>query len=657
MKKKNALEEYEQAEEEAFAIKMEEETIEEVHSTIDWSEFGQEFEKPGLADEDQEETQDLEENQEESEAQEEAQANKEEKEEKPKAKKTSTKKKSSSTPKDKKSDSATKKKTSTGTKTKKSKKEEPVEDKKDEEIPVVENVTEPKEEVVNNEQTNEEATTNPEVTENVASEETKEEATPIVNEETKEEVKEEEAAPQVEPAEAPTEEVKEETKEEVSEEAPIVNEEPKEEVKEEEAAPQVEPTETPSEEVKEETKEEVSEETPIVNEETKEEVKEEAAPQVEPTETPSEEVKEETKEEVSEEAPTVNEETKEEATPQVEPTEVPTEEVKEEAKEEVSDVTPTVTQEVKEEVKEEPKEEDKEEKAEEPMKPVRPPFRKMVRPESRKETKVFTLNKQPKAQMPTLPKNKLKKEALVTEDKDKIIELLNKGISEGFTYLFTPATDFNNNVVYIQLHQCVEIDENTRIMEEVFVPVAEENDLIFQTNKLAIEKTLEEAKKKVDIKFAVSLSTKYLSSQEKIDELVELLARCPSNIILIIDAIKVKDCDEEQIARLYDLLNKTNLRMMLDNVEDARVSLLFELPVYYLRIDGDYYIDRTPAQTSLLSFYASFTKNAKIHLSCKNINELSQVAFINKYSKRIEGDAVMSARLSVNDIQSSLRKK
>ena len=600
MKKKNALEEYELAEEEAFAIQMEEETIEEVHSTIDWSEFGQEFEKPGLADEDQEETQDLEEeNQEESEAQEEAQANKEEKEEKPKAKKTSTKKKSSSTPKDKKSDSATKKKTSTGTKTKKSKKEEPVEDKKDEENPVVENVIEPKEEVVNNEQPNEETTTNPEVLENVASEETKEETTPIVNEETKE--------------------VQEEVK--VEEENSLV-EEPKEEV------PPVEEEKKPAKKAKKASKKAGKEE------------QEKQVEEVVVTEEPKEEVAKE-----------------EEATLQVEPTEVPTEEVKEEAKEEVSDVTPTTNEEVKEEVKEEPKEEAKEEKAEEPMKPVRPPFRKMVRPESRKETKVFTLNKQPKAQMPTLPKNKLKKEALVTEDKDKIIELLNKGINEGFTYLFTPATDFNNNVVYIQLHQCVEIDENTRIMEEVFVPVAEENDLIFQTNKLAIEKTLEEAKKKVDIKFAVSLSTKYLSSQEKIDELVELLARCPSNIILIIDAIKVKDCDEEQIARLYDLLNKTNLRMMLDNVEDARVSLLFELPVYYLRIDGDYYIDRTPAQTSLLSFYASFTKNAKIHLSCKNINELSQVAFINKYSKRIEGDAVMSARLSVNDIQSSLRKK
>ena len=600
MKKKNALEEYELAEEEAFAIQMEEETIEEVHSTIDWSEFGQEFEKPGLADEDQEETQDLEEeNQEESEAQEEAQANKEEKEEKPKAKKTSTKKKSSSTPKDKKSDSATKKKTSTGTKTKKSKKEEPVEDKKDEENPVVENVTEPKEEVVNNEQPNEEATTNPEVTENVASEETKEEATPIVNEETKE--------------------VQEEVK--VEEENSLV-EEPKEEV------PPVEEEKKPAKKAKKASKKAGKEE------------QEKPVEEVVVTEEPKEEVAKE-----------------EEAAPQVEPTEVPTEEVKEEAKEEVSDVTPTTNEEVKEEVKEEPKEEAKEEKAEEPMKPVRPPFRKMVRPESRKETKVFTLNKQPKAQMPTLPKNKLKKEALLTEDKDKIVELLNKGISEGFTYLFTPATDFNNNVVYIQLHQCVEIDENTRIMEEVFAPVAEENDLIFQTNKLALEKTLEEAKKKVDIKFAVNLSTKYLSSQEKIDELAELLARCPSNIILIIDAIKVKDCDEEQVARLYDLLNKTNLRMMLDNVEDARVSLLFELPVYYLRIDGDYYIDRTPAQTSLLSFYASFTKNAKIHLSCKNINELSQVAFINKYSKRIEGDAVMSARLSVNDIQSSLRKK
>ena len=604
MKKKNALEEYELAEEEAFAIQMEEETIEEVHSTIDWSEFGQEFEKPGLADEDQEETQDLEEeNQEESEAQEEAQANKEEKEEKPKAKKTSTKKKSSSTPKDKKSDSATKKKTSTGTKTKKSKKEEPVEDKKDEENPVVENVTEPKEEVVNNEQPNEEATTNPEVTENVASEETKEEATPIVNEETKE--------------------VQEEVK--VEEENSLV-EEPKEEV------PPVEEEKKPAKKAKKAPKK--------ASKKAGKEKQEKPVEEVVVTEEPKEEVAKE-----------------EEAAPQVEPTEVPTEEVKEEAKEEVSDVTPTTNEEVKEEVKEEPKEEAKEEKAEEPMKPVRPPFRKMVRPESRKETKVFTLNKQPKAQMPTLPKNKLKKEALLTEDKDKIVELLNKGISEGFTYLFTPATDFNNNVVYIQLHQCVEIDENTRIMEEVFAPVAEENDLIFQTNKLALEKTLEEAKKKVDIKFAVNLSTKYLSSQEKIDELVELLARCPSNIILIIDAIKVKDCDEEQVARLYDLLNKTNLRMMLDNVEDARVSLLFELPVYYLRIDGDYYIDRTPAQTSLLSFYASFTKNAKIHLSCKNINELSQVAFINKYSKRIEGDAVMSARLSVNDIQSSLRKK
>ncbi|MGN1295513.1 MAG: EAL domain-containing protein, partial [Bacilli bacterium] len=405
----------------------------------------------------------------------------------------------------------------------------------------------------------------------------------------------------------PTEEVKEEVKEEAA---------PTEEVKEEakEAAP--------AEEVKEEAKEEAA-----PTEEVKEEAKEEAAP--------TEEVKEEAKEEA---APTeeVKEEAKEEA--------APTEEVKEEAKEEAAPAEETAKQ-------------PKEAEVEEPKKVVRPPYRQMVRPESRKETKVFTLNKQPKAQMPTLPKNKLKKEALVTEDKERIVELLNKGINEGFTYLFTPATDFDNNVVYIQLHQCVEIDENTRIMEEVYAPVAEESELIFQINKLAVEKTLEEAKKKVDIKFAVNLSTKYLSSQEKIDELVELLARCPSNIILIIDAIKVKDCDEEQVARLYDLLNKTNLRMMLDNVEDARVSLLFELPVYYLRIDGDYYVDHSPTQISLLSFYSSFTKNAKIHLSCKNINELSQVAFINKYSKRIEGDAVMTARLSVNDIQSSLRKK
>ena len=606
MKKRNELLEEYESDDEAYVPKLKEETIEEVHSTIDWSEFGQEFEEPGLKDEEPEEevkeevvevveeeddddgiirAEDIKkQTQPEEPVQVEAKKDNKEETKAPSKKKSSPKKdegKETKTP--------SKKKTP-------AKKVEEGEEKK----PSTKKKEEVKDKEVKKEEEKEEAKT---PAKKVEGEEKKPSTKKKTESKKKEDNKVEEAKPvEVKTEETPAQENKiEEVKpvEEAPKEAPVQENKPEEipAPVEEKKVEETKPVEAPSEPVQEtKVEEEVkAEEVPAPVQETKEEEK------VEPKETPAPVQEVKVEEEVkAEEAPAPIQETK------VEPTQ------------------PVV------------------------ITPVRP---------ANRQAKVFTVNK-PKVQMVALPKNKLKKELVDKAEIEEVERLVKEAKEKGFGYLYSPSFDVDHNLAFVQVVQTLEIDNEKRMVEEVFHPVIEKNGEIFEVNKIAIQKVLEEAKKKVDVKFVVQVSHKFLESDEKYKELEELLFRAPINIILCFDARSLKNSDEASVKRLYDLLNATNLRMMLDNVEEERLSMLFEFPLYYLRIDADYYQDKSVAQSSVLSMYSTFSKSAKIHLTVKNVNTEDQIKYFSKYgAKRFEGEAIIPDKLSLQDIYNALRKK
>ena len=612
MKKRNELLEEYESDDEAYVPKLKEETIEEVHSTIDWSEFGQEFEEPGLKDEEPEEevkeevvevveeeddddgiirAEDIKkQTQPEEPVQVEAKKDNKEETKAPSKKKSSPKKdegKETKTP--------SKKKTP-------AKKVEEGEEKK----PSTKKKEEVKDKEVKKEGEKEE-TKAPAKKKTSTKKEEGEEKKPSTKK--KEEVKDKEVKKEEEKEEAKTPAKKVEGEEKKPSTKKKTESKKKEDNKVEEAKPvEVKTEETPAQENKiEEVKpvEEAPKEAPVQEnkpEEIPAPVEEKKVEETKPVEAPSEPVQEtKVEEEVkAEEAPAPIQETK------VEPTQ------------------PVV------------------------ITPVRP---------ANRQAKVFTVNK-PKVQMVTLPKNKLKKELVDKAEIEEVERLVKEAKEKGFGYLYSPSFDVDHNLAFVQVVQTLEIDNEKRMVEEVFHPVIEKNGEIFEVNKIAIQKVLEEAKKKVDVKFVVQVSHKFLESDEKYKELEELLFRAPINIILCFDARSLKNSDEASVKRLYDLLNATNLRMMLDNVEEERLSMLFEFPLYYLRIDADYYQDKSVAQSSVLSMYSTFSKSAKIHLTVKNVNTEDQIKYFSKYgAKRFEGEAIIPDKLSLQDIYNALRKK
>ena len=257
-------------------------------------------------------------------------------------------------------------------------------------------------------------------------------------------------------------------------------------------------------------------------------------------------------------------------------------------------------------------------------------------------------------------KTALKNEELAQSLKNKEVKVKSNGQKESqerlkratktpFSYYYNVSKYVSNNIGYCNIYQCMNDKFAGRLFQPQYFAIAEQSERIFEINKLLIIHSIGIALLHEETSFLVQVSPKYLESDERYKELESLLENAPTNLILCMDARPLILIGDEGRKRLLELIEKYKLSLMLDNPETERLSVLFDYPIKYIRLDGRYYVDRSENKKQFIKIINDYCKGLKIDLVAKYIDTKEDKSWMLANGVRyIEGANVQTNKSNVN---------
>lgn len=194
-----------------------------------------------------------------------------------------------------------------------------------------------------------------------------------------------------------------------------------------------------------------------------------------------------------------------------------------------------------------------------------------------------------------------------------------------------------------------------RIYQPQYFAIAEQSNRIFTINELLIKHAIGICMLHPDVLFTVQVSPRFFEKEDAVKKLDLLFKVAPNNIIISLDARALSISGEIGRMNLLSLVEKYNLKIMLDNPETERLSILFDYPIQYVRLDGRYYRDRSNSKLAFIKVIGDYCKKLKINICAKHINSRDERAWMLANGIRyVEGNFIQKAKSSVT---ASLKKQ
>lgn len=213
------------------------------------------------------------------------------------------------------------------------------------------------------------------------------------------------------------------------------------------------------------------------------------------------------------------------------------------------------------------------------------------------------------------------------------------------SYYYSAALTNDNNIAYINVNQALNDKFIGSITEAQFFMVAEESEQIFILNKKLIIKTIIEAKEKPDFIFVCNLSAKWFIDEIRFQEFERLIADLPKNICFSLSTSSLSKLSFEVKDKMNTYFKEKGLMIMLDNPEEDKLSLIFEIKLAYIRLDGRYYKNHCNQKTGFLRLYQDFARAHQILVSVNHVDdEGNRVFFKNSGLSIMEGNAILTPK-------------
>ena len=256
-----------------------------------------------------------------------------------------------------------------------------------------------------------------------------------------------------------------------------------------------------------------------------------------------------------------------------------------------------------------------------------------------------------------LVKDASKNEELAVKMKPKEVKVVSNSESKDrvaratktpFSYYYNVAKDVSNNIAYCVVNQCMNDKFVGRIYQPQYFALSEQSGRIFIINELLISQAIGLAMSNPEVNFVVQVSPKFFEKKETLKRLEELLEHITHNVILCFDARGLTISGDQGRRTLIDLTEKYKLNIMLDNPETERMSILFDYPIKYVRLDGRYYKDRNQNKVSFIKVVNEYCKNQKINVCAKYVDAKEEKSWMLANGVRfIEGNIVQKAKSTV----------
>lgn len=223
-----------------------------------------------------------------------------------------------------------------------------------------------------------------------------------------------------------------------------------------------------------------------------------------------------------------------------------------------------------------------------------------------------------------------------------------RAVRTPYTYYYYASKNVSNTPVFTNICQCLNDKFADRIYQPQYFAIAEQSDRIFDINGVLITHAIGVALSYPKERFVVQVSPKYLEKKERLDELELLLENVPSNLILCFDARTLVMAGSFGRSHLLPLVEKYQLQILIDNPETERLSILFDYPFKYLRLDNRYFVDRTENKKMFIRFLMDYCKKKNIDLCAKFIETKQDMEWMQTNGVRyLEGNYIQCAKKTV----------
>ena len=236
----------------------------------------------------------------------------------------------------------------------------------------------------------------------------------------------------------------------------------------------------------------------------------------------------------------------------------------------------------------------------------------------------------------------------VPEGKTEKARMRERFLKTPISYYYNVAIDIGKETAYCNIYQYLNDKLLGRVYQPQYFAIAEQSDRIFFVNPLLINQAKGVALLNPDMNFVVQVSAKYLENRKFVKQLEELLVNIPKNLILSFDARSLVMAGEFGKRNLMVLTKKYNLTLMLDQVETERMTILFDYPIKYIRLDARYYKEDNEAKHTFVKLVKEYCYERDIVLCARYVDtKVDRSWAFSSGVKYIEGQLVQPIKSSV----------
>lgn len=229
-------------------------------------------------------------------------------------------------------------------------------------------------------------------------------------------------------------------------------------------------------------------------------------------------------------------------------------------------------------------------------------------------------------------------------------------LTEPIVYFYNAARTDENNIGYVTVQQVLNDKFLGKMLPQQFFAVAEGSERIETLNILSIKQAATDCDLNPDTLFVTQASARLLIKEDVLKRLIRNAKTEKGNLILAFDCALLEALGEKGLSGIRRLA-ENNIKIMIDNTENAGLKVLTEYNIDYLRFDARYYKEEDEKKTAHLDMVSGYAKVQGIKTTALYVGTVKEAKyFLTHGIGNIEGDLVgKPVRLIHNAVKEAKR--
>lgn len=229
-------------------------------------------------------------------------------------------------------------------------------------------------------------------------------------------------------------------------------------------------------------------------------------------------------------------------------------------------------------------------------------------------------------------------------------------LTEPIVYFYNVARTNENAIAYVTVQQVLNDKFLGKMLPQQFFAVAEGSERIETLNLLSVKQAAADCDSNPNMIFVTQASARLLIKDDVLKRLIKNAKTENGNLVLAFDCALLEALGERGLTGIRQLA-ENDVKIMIDNTENAGLKVLTEYNIDYLRFDARYYKEEDEKKTAHLDMVLGYARVQGMKTTALYVNSVKEAKyFLSHGVENIEGDIVGSpVRIIQNAIKEAKR--